>query len=110
MSKTPTQNDWENRYAKLIKNRSDYPGAYRNQDGFDCTPDEMKDFIDKAVADERKEVMWEVRDAISKLKIITPEREPPKNKLTQNQIFATGQMNMLVRLNDVLATLRKETK
>lgn len=63
---------------------------------------------DQGYADARREVMMEVKEAISKLKIITPEREPPRNKLTQNQIFAGGQINMLVRLNDALATLREE--
>ena len=36
------------------------------------------------------------------LKIIEPKTEPPKNKLSQNQIFAAGQVNMLVRVNDVI--------
>lgn len=103
MTKTPTQNDWRNEFQGWA---FDHDRRYfRSVEG-----KRLMRLINKLLADARKEVMLEVRDVISKLKIITPEREPPKNKLTQNQIFASGQMNMLVRLNDVLATLRKETK
>jgi len=40
-------------------------------------------------------------------KIITPTVEPPPNGLSQNQIFAIGQMNMLLRVFDLLESLDK---
>ena len=40
-------------------------------------------------------------------KIITPTVEPAPNKLSQNQIFASGQINMLLRVTDLLASLDK---
>jgi hypothetical protein len=39
---------------------------------------------------------------IKKLKIITPTIEPPPNRLSQNQIFAGGEMNMLIRMNEII--------
>jgi len=39
---------------------------------------------------------------IKNLKVITPTIEPPPNKLSQNQIFAGGQMNMLVRMAEIV--------
>ena len=37
-------------------------------------------------------------EAAKSLKIITPTVEPPRNVLSQNQIFVTGQMNMYIRV------------
>ena len=39
---------------------------------------------------------------IKALKVITPTIEPPPNRLSQNQIFAGGQMNMLVRMGEII--------
>jgi len=39
---------------------------------------------------------------IKNLKVIIPTIEPPPNKLSQNQIFAGGQMNMLVRMAEII--------
>ena len=58
-------------------------------------------FINQAVAEERARVM-EILP-----KIITPTVEPPPNNLSQNQIFAGGQMNMLLRVYDLLSSLDK---
>ena len=57
--------------------------------------------IHQAVAEERKRV----RENLPK--IITPTVEPPPNNLSQNQIFASGQMNMLLRVTELLASLDK---
>jgi len=57
--------------------------------------------IQQAVAEERKRV----RENLPK--IITPTVEPPPNGLSQNQIFASGQMNMLLRVFDLLEPLDK---
>lgn len=43
---------------------------------------------------------------IKALKVITPSVEPPKNHLSQNQIFAGGQMNMLVRMGEIIEKYR----
>ena len=59
------------------------------------------DSIDQAIAEERKSV----RENLPK--IITPTVEPPPNNLSQNQIFASGQINMLLRVYDVLDYLDK---
>ena len=39
---------------------------------------------------------------IKRLQILVPEIEPPKNKLSQNQIFAGGQMNMIIRVVEII--------
>jgi len=57
--------------------------------------------IQEAVAEERARV----RENLPK--IITPTVEPPFNNLPQNQIFASGQMNMLLRVFDLLSSLNK---
>ena len=41
-------------------------------------------------------------EEIKNLKIIIPTVEPPPNKLSQNQIFASGQMNMLLRVTEII--------
>ena len=41
-------------------------------------------------------------------KVITPTVEPPPNKLSQNQIFAGGQVNMILRVKELLETILKE--
>jgi len=40
-------------------------------------------------------------EKLKQLKVIIPEKEPSKNKLSQNQIFCAGQMNMLMRVRDI---------
>jgi len=39
---------------------------------------------------------------IKNLKVITPTIEPPPNKLSQNQIFAGGQTNMILRTIEII--------
>ena len=39
---------------------------------------------------------------IRNLRVITPTVEPPPNRLSQNQVFAGGQMNMLLRATEVI--------
>ena len=39
--------------------------------------------------------------------IIIPEKEPPKNKLSQSQIFGSGQVNMLIRVKALLKNYLK---
>ena len=55
----------------------------------------------QAVAEE----MAKVRENLPK--VIMPTVEPPPNNLSQNQIFASGQINMLLRVYDVLDYLDK---
>ena len=55
--------------------------------------------IAQAIAEERERL----RENLPK--IITPTVEPPPNNLSQNQIFASGQMNMLLRVTDLLSSL-----
>jgi hypothetical protein len=43
-------------------------------------------------------------------KVIMPTVEPSPNKLSQNQIFAGGQMNMLIRVGELLASVRETIK
>jgi len=59
----------------------------------------LADSIHQAVAEERARVWGNLP------KIITPTVEPPPNGLSQNQIFAIGQMNMLLRVFDLLESL-----
>ena len=39
---------------------------------------------------------------LRELKVVTPTIEPPPNKLSQNQIFVGGQMNMLLRMIEII--------
>jgi len=55
--------------------------------------------ITQAIAEDRERV----RENLPK--IITPTVEPSPNNLSQNQIFASGQMNMLLRVTDLLSSL-----
>jgi len=61
----------------------------------------LRDELAQAVVEERARV----RENLPK--IITPTVEPPPNNLSQNQIFASGQMNMLLRVTDLLSSLDK---
>ena len=63
----------------------------------------LKEIINQALAEERKRV----RENLPK--IITPTVEPPPNNLSQNQIFAGGQMNMLLRVTDLLESFELQT-
>ena len=63
----------------------------------------MQEIITQTLAEERERV----RENLPK--IITPTVEPPPNNLSQNQIFASGQMNMLLRVTDLLSSLDKLT-
>lgn len=40
-----------------------------------------------------------MRNAIE-IKVLTPSTEPPPNNLSQNQIFGSGQMNAMIRINE----------
>jgi threonine synthase len=68
----------------------------------------VEDTIDRIVARAKKEafeegVKAERERVVSNLpKVITPNIEPPKNSLSQNQIFASGQANMLMRVLELL--------
>jgi len=41
-------------------------------------------------------------------KVITPTVEPPPNKLSQNQVFAGGQVNMAIRTKELIEKELKE--
>ena len=60
---------------------------------------EIKSFIFSTYT---SEIIGAVDKELKKLRVITPTIEPPPNKLSQNQVFAGGQMNMLMRMNEVL--------
>ncbi len=67
--------------------------------------EERKENIDTAfkVATAVMEVKYEkMIKELRELRVITPDKEPPKNKLTQNQIFEAGQMNVLIRIAVIL--------
>jgi len=61
----------------------------------------MKIIQKEAIADERARI----RENLPK--IITLTVESPFNNLSQNQIFVGGQINMLLRVTDLLASLDK---
>jgi len=67
--------------------------------------EELKIFLADELAIARAEERERVRENLPK--IITPTVEPPPNNLSQNQIFASGQMNMLLRVFDLLSSLNK---
>jgi len=72
-------------------------------DGMIGSKQKLKDLfstsITQAIAEERERL----RENLPK--IITPTVEPSPNNLSQNQIFASGQMNMLLRVTDLLSSL-----
>lgn len=103
LKKHPKQNDWETEYTKLIKDKLDYPGAYRNCDGFNCTPDKMRNFIHQLLADARKED----RKKIENLRIKHSDINGCSCPLCLKE---TGEIDYNMAITDVLATLRKEPK
>ena len=74
-------------------------------DGMIGSKQKLKDLfstsITQAIAEERERL----RENLPK--IITPTVEPSPNNLSQNQIFASGQMNMLLRVTELLYSLDK---
>ena len=63
---------------------------------------EVLSFIEKLIQQERERIIEEIK----KLKVISPNVEPPKNKLSQNQIFIAGQMNVFMRLEDIIKNIK----
>jgi len=63
----------------------------------------LRQALEEIVVEDRKRV----RENLPK--VITPTVEPPPNNLSQNQIFAGGQMNMLLRVTDLLASFELQT-
>lgn len=59
-----------------------------------------KDFLRQSLTECAKATADAVRGELPK--VITPTVEPPQNKLSQNQIFAGGQMNMLIRTKEII--------
>ena len=55
----------------------------------------------------RKQERERIIERLETLKVVRPNIEPPKNKLSQNQIFIAGQMNMLMRLDDIIKNLNQ---
>ena len=45
---------WESEFEKLLKDKVDYPARDRKEDGFNCTPQELKAFISDLLASERQ--------------------------------------------------------
>lgn len=39
---------------------------------------------------------------IKALKVINPTIEPPPNRLSQTHVFVTGQINMLLRITEII--------
>jgi len=66
---------------------------------------EIESFLATSINQARAEERERVKENLPK--IITPTVEPPPNNLSQNQIFASGQMNMLLRVYDILDSLDK---
>lgn len=55
-------------------------------------------------------IIEEPLKAIETLQILTPDVEPPPNSLTQNQVFAAGQMNMIMRVREHVDEVTKRLK
>lgn len=64
----PTQNDWEKRFDEEFPNLRMY-----YSDGLAPCEDDVKAFIAKELADERKEVITEVKEGLTKLALEYPE-------------------------------------
>ena len=54
----------------------------------------------------RKATIEEIENNLPK--VITPTVEPPPNVLSQNQIFAGGQVNMVMRVKELLTLLSEK--
>ena len=70
------------------------------------SPETVRNFIEQIVKQEKLKVLEEVEERIPHS--ITPDKEPPKNKLSQNQIFGAGQMNMALRTTELLQALKSK--
>ena len=65
---------------------------------------EMEKFIEDLLVEEK---LGQLEEVLMRLpNSITPNKEPPKNKLSQNQIFGAGQMNMALRTKEMLQSLK----
>ena len=49
---------------------------------------------------QRRQTWEEAVEILMSVEMIIPSKEPPKNQLSQNQIYGTGQMNMKIRIKD----------
>ena len=67
---------------------------------------EIREFVQKEIEEAIKQERQRIIEEIKKLKVISPNVEPPKNKLSQNQIFIAGQMNVFMRLEDIIKNIK----
>lgn len=58
--------------------------------------------IDKPNSIKKMERLQKALIEIKSLKVIAPKIDPPIEGLSQRQIFGIGQMNMLIRVWDIL--------
>lgn len=81
---------------KIDPERVDFAGLQKD----------LESFIEQIVKEEKLKVLEEVLGRMPHS--ITPAKEPPKNKLSQNQIFGAGQMNMALRTTELLQALKSK--
>ena len=68
------------------------------------TPSTLEIFIENEIRASREKA---IEECIASLpKILTPNVEPPPNHLSQNQILAAGQQNMLMRARENMDKLK----
>lgn len=63
-------------------------------------------YLSQAVIEVIEQERERIIEEINKLKVISPNVEPPKNRLSQNQIFIAGQMNVFMRLEDIIKNIK----
>ena len=68
--------------------------------------EDIKAFIESLLVEEKVRVLEEVKLKFSGIKVLDPEKSPPKNNLSQNQIFMAGQMNAMLRVKEMLEALK----
>ena len=94
--------------SKLLK--EEYERGYTN--GSIAISDKIAKETDDLIREsERNRIIGILKKLEQNLpKVITPTVEPPPNRLSQNQIFAGGQANMLLRVMEVFTEAIKEIK
>ena len=88
--------------TKSIQSNNEYEAKWYQQGYEEGWKDRDSDYQDVRIDSPLEAYKEELKKRIGWLKIITPIVEPPPNNLSQSQIFASGQVNMLMRVREVL--------
>lgn len=99
LGSTTTQNDWEGKITMLLLRNFD-----NNKYQWTSAHAELKELIETLLADARKEVIDEIEKLPRYSSVVVA------TKVVDGKVWLDDSKNYLIRLDDVLATLRKESK